>query len=212
MPAPSPLSSRVIFAFMTAFGGGGAAASVYGLSTLPSVGIGLGSGLVIGGLVYGLTLAVFRQQATSGFEVASLVGKSGRVVITIPAGGTGQVSVAAGGGSSTLLASARDGDGGRHGGPQDLELGGMYLHVARRELRVAHVGRACHHLAFHDDDRLAAEPARSRQHVRWRPPGAEGHLYQPRAVAQVHEHEPTQVAPPVHPAAEPHPLPRMRRA
>ena len=96
MPAPSPLSSRVIFAFMTAFGGGGAAASVYGLSTLPSVGIGLGSGLVIGGLVYGLTLAVFRQQATSGFEVASLVGKSGRVVIAIPAGGTGQVSVADG--------------------------------------------------------------------------------------------------------------------
>ena len=110
MPSPSPLSSRVIFAFMTAFGGGGAAASVYGLSTLPSVGIGLGSGLVIGGLVYALTLAVFRQQATSGFEVASLVGKSGRVVITIPAGGTGQVSVAAGGGSSTLIASARDGD------------------------------------------------------------------------------------------------------
>jgi len=110
MPTPSPLSSRVIFAFMTAFGGGGAVASVYGLSTLPSVGIGLGSGLVIGGLVYALTLAVFRQQATSGFEVASLVGKPGRVVIAIPAGGTGQVSVAAGGGSSTLLASARDGD------------------------------------------------------------------------------------------------------
>src|SRR2546425_654695 len=83
-----------------------------------------------------------------------------------------------------LSFGARDGDGGRHGGPQDLELGGMYLHVARRELRVAHVGRACHPLAFHDDDRLAAEPARSRQHVRWRPPGAEGHLYQPCAVAQ----------------------------
>src|SRR2546422_11283102 len=50
MPSPSPLSSRVIFAFMTAFGGGGAAASGYGLSTLPSVAGRLGPGVAVGRL------------------------------------------------------------------------------------------------------------------------------------------------------------------
>ena len=106
---PSPLSSRVIFTFMTAFGGGGAIASLYGLSTIASVGAGLAAGLVIGGAIYALSVAMFRQQSSSGFDLGSLIGRPGRVVVAIPAQGTGQVAIEAGGGTSTLLARAGDG-------------------------------------------------------------------------------------------------------
>jgi membrane protein implicated in regulation of membrane protease activity len=108
-PAPSALSSRVIFAFMTAFGGAGAVASSYGLSALPSVAVALGAGLLLGGIVYAFSLAIYRQQATSGFDLGSLVGRSARVVVSIPSGGTGQISVGAGGGTSTMLARSHDG-------------------------------------------------------------------------------------------------------
>jgi hypothetical protein len=106
---PSPLSSRVIFTFMTAFGGGGAIATMYGLATLPGVGVAVGSGLLLGGAVYALSVAMFRQQSSSGFDLGSLVGRSARVVVSIPAHGAGQVTVGAGGGTSTLLARTADG-------------------------------------------------------------------------------------------------------
>lgn len=106
---PSPLSSRVIFAFMTAFGAGGASASLYHLPTLASVGVAFGAGLVLGGLVYALSVVIHGQQSSSGFELASLVGRSGRVVVSIPRDGTGQVLVGVGGGTNSLLARSRDG-------------------------------------------------------------------------------------------------------
>lgn len=106
---PSPFSSRIIFAFMTAFGGGGAIATIYGLSVPVSALIGVAAGVVIGGATWVVARILWQQQGSSGFEMASLVGQTGRVAVAIPAGGTGQVTVSAGGGSSTLLARARGG-------------------------------------------------------------------------------------------------------
>jgi len=106
---PSPLSSRVIFAFMTAFGGGGAIASLYHLPMVGSVLVALAAGLAIGGATFGVARLLFQQQASSTVQASSLVGRSGRVEIGIPDQGAGQVAVAAGGGTSTLLARSRTG-------------------------------------------------------------------------------------------------------
>lgn len=106
---PSPFSSRVIFAFMTAFGAGGAIGSLMGLGTLVNCAIGLGSGAILGGATFGIARLMWKQGGTSGVEVANIKGRSGRVTIGIPAGGAGQVSVLAGGGSMTLIARTRDG-------------------------------------------------------------------------------------------------------
>ncbi len=108
--APSPLSSRVVFTFMTAFGGGGAIASLYQLPMALSVLAALGAGLVLGGVTFGIANLLYRQQASSTVRAEALVGRVGRVEIAIPAGGTGQVTVAAGGGASTLLARSRGGE------------------------------------------------------------------------------------------------------
>lgn len=106
---PSPFSSRVIFTFMTAFGGGGAVASMYGLPVIACVGVGTLLGVVMGGATYAFARILYGQQASSGFDVGSLVGQPARVTVAIAPGKSGQVVVSAGGGSSTLLARTRDG-------------------------------------------------------------------------------------------------------
>jgi membrane protein implicated in regulation of membrane protease activity len=106
---PSPLSSRVLFTFLTAFGGGGAIATIYGLSTMPASLVGVVSGVVLGGLTWAVARGLWRQQSTSTLEMSSLVGRRARVAVAIPAAGPGQVTVHGGSGSSTFLALSRDG-------------------------------------------------------------------------------------------------------
>jgi membrane protein implicated in regulation of membrane protease activity len=106
---PSPLSSRVIFAFLTAFGGGGAIASLYQLSMGPSLAVAIGSGLAVGAATWGVANLLFQQAASSTIQSETLVGRDGRVEVTIPAGGAGQVAVSAGGGSNTWVARNRSG-------------------------------------------------------------------------------------------------------
>lgn len=106
---PSPFSSRVIFSFMTAFGGGGAIASLYHLPMGISVLVAIGSGLAIGAATWGFANLLFQQQASSTLQSETLVGRDGRVEISIPAGGSGQVAVAAGGGTNTWVARSRAG-------------------------------------------------------------------------------------------------------
>lgn len=108
---PSPFSSRVIFAFLTAFGGGGAIASLYHLSMGPSLLVAIGSGLAIGAATWGVANLLFQQAASSTIQSDTLVGREGRVEVTIPAGGAGQVAVSAGGGSNTWVARNRSGQG-----------------------------------------------------------------------------------------------------
>jgi len=88
---PGFFSTRVISVFITAFGGFGAIATEYGFGTLASSGIGALSGLVLATPIAVFARFLYGQQATSESRAQDLVGQIGRVVITIPAGGVGQV-------------------------------------------------------------------------------------------------------------------------
>jgi membrane protein implicated in regulation of membrane protease activity len=88
---PGFFSSRVISVFVTAFGGFGAIAIHYGLSVLPASGIGFGSGVAFATLIYLFARFLYGQQATTQLSSADVVGKTGRVVVAIPASGIGQV-------------------------------------------------------------------------------------------------------------------------
>lgn len=88
---PGFFSSRVMGVFVTAFGGSGAIATHYGLSPLPASAVGFASGLVFGGAVFAFARFLYGQQASSELRSSDLVGQSARVVVTIPAGGVGQI-------------------------------------------------------------------------------------------------------------------------
>lgn len=106
---PGFFSTRVISVFVTAFGGFGAVASFYGLSPLAASGVGFGSGLAFAGAIYAFARFLYGQQASSDVRAADLVGQIARVVITIPAGGVGQVRCRLG--EELVDKIARAGDG-----------------------------------------------------------------------------------------------------
>jgi NfeD-like. len=88
---PSFFSARVLSVFVTAFGGFGAVATHYGMSMPAASGVGFGSGLVFGWIVYAFARFLYGQQASSETRTADLIGQSARVTVAIPAGGVGQV-------------------------------------------------------------------------------------------------------------------------
>jgi membrane protein implicated in regulation of membrane protease activity len=88
---PGFFSTRVISVFITAFGGFGAIATHYGFGPLPSSVFGALSGLVLATPIYLFARFLYGQQATSESRAQDLVGQVGRVVISIPAGGVGQI-------------------------------------------------------------------------------------------------------------------------
>lgn len=105
---PGFFSSRVMGVFITAFGGFGAIATHYGLGPLPASLVGFGSGFVFGGAVYVFARFLYGQQATSDLKSHDLVGQSARVVVTIPAGGVGQIRCRLGEELIDKVARARD--------------------------------------------------------------------------------------------------------
>jgi hypothetical protein len=106
---PGILSSRVIAVFITAFGAFGAIGTNNGLSPGPASGVGLGSGLLFGGVIYAFLRFLYGQQATSEVLASDLVGQSARVVIGIPANGVGQVRCRIGEELVDKIAQSRDG-------------------------------------------------------------------------------------------------------
>jgi membrane protein implicated in regulation of membrane protease activity len=106
---PSFFSPRVMSVFVTAFGGVGAIATFYGLSPVPASLAGFGSGVVLSSIVLAFARFLYRQQASSEVRATDLVGQPGRVVITIPAGGVGQVRCRIGEELVDKIARARDG-------------------------------------------------------------------------------------------------------
>jgi membrane protein implicated in regulation of membrane protease activity len=88
---PGCCGSRVVAGVVSAFGGAGAVATHYGLSAMPSAGIGLATGLVFGGAIYMFARFLYDQQASSEVRAGDLVGQVGRVIVAIPAGGVGQI-------------------------------------------------------------------------------------------------------------------------
>ncbi len=88
---PGIFSTRILAVFITAFGGFGAIGTHYGLSPLPSSGLGFGSGVVFALIIYAFARFLWSQQATSEVRATDLVGQTARVVVAIPPGGIGQV-------------------------------------------------------------------------------------------------------------------------
>lgn len=106
---PGFFSTRVLSVFVTAFGGFGAIASYYGLSPLPASGVGFASGVVFASAIYAFARFLYGQQASSEVRSADLVGRSGRITVTIPPGGLGQVRCRLGEELVDKIARARDG-------------------------------------------------------------------------------------------------------
>ena len=86
------IDSRVVSVFITTFGGVGAICIQMGLGVLGSSLAGLGSGVVLGGVVSLFGRFLYKQQASSSVSASQLVGRTAQVTVTIPAGGIGQIS------------------------------------------------------------------------------------------------------------------------
>ena len=108
---PGLFSTRAMAVFMLAFGATGAIATHYGLRPLPASLAGVASGVVFGGLVVAFGRFLYGQQASSDVSHRDLIGQPARVVVTIPAGGVGQVRCQVGEELIDKIARAGDGVG-----------------------------------------------------------------------------------------------------
>ncbi|MCW5979859.1 MAG: NfeD family protein [Bryobacteraceae bacterium] len=106
---PSFLSPRVLSVFITAFGGFGAVGIHYGLSTLAASGVGFASGIGFGSLIYLFARFLYGQQASTHLQTEDMMGKTARVVVSIPAGGIGQVRCQLGEEVIDKIARSKDG-------------------------------------------------------------------------------------------------------
>jgi membrane protein implicated in regulation of membrane protease activity len=105
----SIFSTRIMAAFLTAFGVGGVVARYYNLSHPAASGVGTLAGLLMSSIVYQFAKLLYSQQASSELRMTGLVGTAAQVSVAIPAGGIGQVALSAGGQSSEHIARSADG-------------------------------------------------------------------------------------------------------
>jgi membrane protein implicated in regulation of membrane protease activity len=105
----SIFSTRIMAAFLTAFGVGGVVARYYGLSHPAASGVGTLVGVLMSAVVYQFAKLLYSQQASSELHMTGLVGTAAQVSVAIPAGGIGQVAVSARGESSEHIARSADG-------------------------------------------------------------------------------------------------------
>jgi membrane protein implicated in regulation of membrane protease activity len=106
---PSFFSSRVLSVFITAFGGCGALASHFGMGMLGASAVGMAGGAVFGSMIYWFARFLFSQQASTELQASDLAGKAGRVVVSIPADGVGQVRCQVGEEMVDRIARSKDG-------------------------------------------------------------------------------------------------------
>ena len=106
---PSIFSSRIMASFVAAFGFGGTVGKYLGFGYPASSAFGMVAGAVLAALVFKFAELLYRQQVSSEVRMTSLVGMTAEVVIAIPEGHLGQVSVSAAGERSVHIARSRDG-------------------------------------------------------------------------------------------------------
>lgn len=101
------VSGPVIGAFMAAFGlFAWFASSGLGASSLPTVAVGAGGGLLLAGFTYRVTAALLNNPTDATPTTSTLVGTAGHVVTPVPAGGIGEVLVTLGGVPTKYTATA----------------------------------------------------------------------------------------------------------
>jgi membrane protein implicated in regulation of membrane protease activity len=106
---PSVFSSRIMAAFVTAFGVGGVVGRYYNLPHPAASGVGIATGAVMAGLVYQFAKILYGQQASSELQMTQLVGRSAEVTVAIPANGVGQVTLSVAGERTEHVARSTDG-------------------------------------------------------------------------------------------------------
>ena len=106
---PGFIDSRAISVFITSFGCFGAIGIQMGLDVLPSSLLGLGSGVILGGVVTLFGRFLYSQQASSSVSTSQLVGRTAQISVTIPAGGIGQISCRVGEERVEKIARTKDG-------------------------------------------------------------------------------------------------------
>src|SRR5262245_40200074 len=90
---PSIFSTRIIAAFLTAFGVGGVVGRYYNLSHPISSGIGVIFGVIMSSAVYQFAKVLYSQQASSELHMTGLIGTTAEVSVAIPKNGVGQIVV-----------------------------------------------------------------------------------------------------------------------
>lgn len=106
---PSFFSPRVMSVFVTAFGGFGAVGTHYGLAVFPSSALGFASGIFFGYIIYYFARFLYGQQASTQLQGQDILGQTARVVVSIPAGGVGQVRCHIGNDMVDRIAKSQDG-------------------------------------------------------------------------------------------------------
>ncbi len=109
------IDSRVVSVFVTAFGGFGAIGIWSGLNTLVSSLLGIAGGIVLALVISLFGRFLLSQQASSSVSTKQLLGRTAQVVVTIPAGGVGQISCRIGEERLERLARSADGVELKHG-------------------------------------------------------------------------------------------------
>ena len=111
---PSPLSSRILFVFATAFGGFGFIGTVLEWPVWVSVGAAVVGGLLVAaGTFFLIVLPMARQQGTTTVRAGDFVNLTGQVTAEIPEGGLGRVTVIAPASQARVGMPARASSGGR---------------------------------------------------------------------------------------------------
>lgn len=87
------LSMKVICSFAVAFGMSGAAMDAYGFHFLPTFGVAILSGVVLGAIANAILSFFYSQQSSSSTSSSDLVGKQGVVILSIMPGQYGEVQV-----------------------------------------------------------------------------------------------------------------------
>jgi membrane-bound ClpP family serine protease len=108
-PAVSIFSTKVIGALLMGFGAAGAMARYHQMGYVVSSLIGLLTGLVMGGLMYGMLSLFYRQQSSSLVPTNAAIGGTGTVTVSIAEGAVGEVGITVNGIYTVYSASAKDG-------------------------------------------------------------------------------------------------------
>jgi len=129
---PSIFSTRIIAAFLTAFGVGGIVGRYYNLSHPLSSGLGVVFGIVMSGGVYQFAKILYSQQASSELHMTGLVGTTAEVSVAIPKDGVGQIVVHSRGERTEHIARAAGGIAIARGLPVTItSIGGDSVTVTR---------------------------------------------------------------------------------
>lgn len=109
-PTISLFSTKVIGTLTMGYGTAGAIAYHYGCSYFISSMWGLGMGLLLGLVMYGILKLIYTQQASSLVQTSSAIGQTATVTTSIDAQTVGEVEMSIGGQRMIYLARSMDGE------------------------------------------------------------------------------------------------------